>query len=109
MSVAALASPNQRAKRRASWLSMCLAGGSECANCRAASLIVVFVSFTTNLILWTAARQCQTPGHQKPLYNRRMSSDFSLTARDLVPSLTARSISQLVAYRDLLAASAAEF
>src|SRR3954453_5473964 len=109
MSVAALASPNQRAKRRASWLSICLAGGSECANCLAASLIVVLVSFTTNPILWMVARQCQTLGHQKPLYNRGMASNFSLTARDLVPALSDEPISQLLAYRDLLAASAAEF
>jgi 16S rRNA (guanine527-N7)-methyltransferase len=38
-----------------------------------------------------------------------MASNFSLTARDLVPSLTDAAISQLLAYRDLLAASAADF
>jgi len=38
-----------------------------------------------------------------------MASNFSLTARGLVPSLSDEAISQLLTYRDLLAASAAEF
>src|SRR6476620_6075125 len=65
MSVAARVSPNQRANRKASWLSMCLAGGSECANCLAASFIVV-VSLATVFDLMDTSKAVSNAGPSKP-------------------------------------------